>query len=230
MAKKPLTTEDLLHLDIGQGLHRRPETIGDKIAYNLTKLLRIPTDLFFKKKYVHRAVMLETVAAVPGMVAGMMRHLTSLRSMQHDGGWIHHLLAEAENERMHLLTWMKLIKPTPFDRAVVLLTQGAFFNCYFIMYLFFPKMSHRFVGYLEEEAVKSYTAFLKEIDEGRIENVEAPPIAKWYWKLADDAKLRDVVLAVRADEAAHRDVNHHLSDRLKQNKTDLRQPINGGNA
>jgi ubiquinol oxidase len=70
------------------------------------------------------------------------------------------------------------------------------------------------VGYLEEEAVISYTHFLKEIDEGRIENVEAPKIAKDYWKLPDNARLRDVVLAVRLDEAHHRDVNHMLSDKL----------------
>jgi ubiquinol oxidase len=225
LAQQPLTTKDLLNLRIGLGYHRRPETFGDHVAYNLTKLLRLPTDLFFKKKYIHRAVMLETVAAVPGMVAGMLRHLTSLRTMKHDGGWIHHLLAEAENERMHLLTWMKMIKPTPFDRLIVLATQGVFFNCYFVLYLFFPKTAHRFVGYLEEEAVISYTAFLKEIDAGRIKNVEAPPIAKWYWRLAEEAKLRDVVLAIRADEAAHRDVNHNLSDRLKYGQTDLRQDI-----
>jgi ubiquinol oxidase len=118
--------------------------------------------------------MLETIAGVPGMVAGMCRHLTSLRAMRHDGGWIHHLLHEAENERMHLMTWMRLIKPTPFDRFLIILTQGVFFNSYLLMYLFAPKVCHRFVGYLEEEAIKSYTYFLKEIDEGRIENVKAP--------------------------------------------------------
>lgn len=32
----------------------------------------------------------------------------------------------------------------------------------------------------------------------------APDIAKKYWKLADNAMIKDVLLAVRADEATHR--------------------------
>lgn len=166
--------------------------------------------------------MLETVAAVPGMVAGMLRHLTSLRTMRHDGGWIHHLLHEAENERMHLMTWMKIIEPTMFDRTIVLATQGVFFNLYFLMYLLFPKVSHRMVGYLEEEAIKSYTEFIKEIECGNIENSAAPEIAVWYWNLESSAKLRDVVLAVRADEASHRDANHLFAERMREGNLDLR--------
>jgi Alternative oxidase len=35
-----------------------------------------------------------------------------------------------------------------------------------------------------------------------------PEIATHYWRLKPDAKMRDLILAVRADEANHRDVNH----------------------
>jgi threonyl-tRNA synthetase len=38
--------------------------------------------------------------------------------------WIHTLLEEAENERMHLLTFMSMKKPGPFFRASVVITQG----------------------------------------------------------------------------------------------------------
>ena len=38
----------------------------------------------------------------------MLRHMRSLRTMERDHGWIHTLLEEAENERMHLLTFMTL--------------------------------------------------------------------------------------------------------------------------
>lgn len=37
------------------------------------------------------------------MVGGTLRHLRSMRLLKRDGGWIHSLLEEAENERMHLL-------------------------------------------------------------------------------------------------------------------------------
>ena len=70
------------------------------------------------------------------------------------------------------------------------------------------------VGYFEEEAVLSYTLYLKEIDEGRSANVAAPAIAKRYWGLPESATLRDVVLVVRADEAHHRDVNHGFANEL----------------
>ena len=68
-------------------------------------------------------MMLETVAAVPGMVAGMLLHLKSLRLFQHSGGWIRALLEEAENERMHLMTFMEVSKPNFLERALVISVQ-----------------------------------------------------------------------------------------------------------
>ena len=126
---------------------------------------------------------------------------------------------------MHLMTWMQICQPTLFERILVSIVQGVFFTFYTVIYTLFPKTAHRIVGYLEEEAVISYTGFLKEIDQGRIKNLPAPPLAIEYWNLQDNATLRDVVLAVRADEAAHRDVNHHLADRLVLHKEDLHDPV-----
>ena len=53
----------------------------------------------------------------------MLRHMRSLRSMRKDNGWIHTLLEEAENERMHLLTFLQLRQPGLFFRGMVLLSQ-----------------------------------------------------------------------------------------------------------
>jgi len=74
------------------------------------------------------------------------------------------------------------------------------------------RTAHRLVGYFEEEAVLRYTQYLVEIEAGRVPNVAAPAIARRYWKLADDATLRDVVLVVRADGTLHRDVNRDLAN------------------
>lgn len=155
--------------------------------------------------------MLETVAAVPGMVGGMLLHLKSLRKFQHSGGWVKALLEEAENERMHLMTMVELVKPKWYERFLVLAVQGVFFNAFFVLYILSPKVAHRVVGYLEEEAIHSYTEYLKDIDSGAIENVPAPAIAIDYWRLPKDAKLKDVITVIRADEAHHRDVNHFAS-------------------
>ncbi|XP_057477810.1 LOW QUALITY PROTEIN: ubiquinol oxidase 2, mitochondrial-like [Actinidia eriantha] len=199
-------------LSIDLKKHHAPVTFLDKVAYWTVKSLRYPTDLFFQRRYGCRAMMLETVAAVPGMVGGMLLHCKSLRRFEHSGGWIKVLLEEAENERMHLMTFMEVAKPRWYERALVFTVQGVFVNAYFMAYIISPKLAHRVVGYLEEEAIHSYTEFLKELDKGNIENVPAPAIAIDYWQLPQDATLRDVVMVVRADEAHHRDVNHFASD------------------
>uniref|UniRef100_A0A0D6R2I8 Ubiquinol oxidase n=1 Tax=Araucaria cunninghamii TaxID=56994 RepID=A0A0D6R2I8_ARACU len=199
-------------LSIDLTKHHVPKTFLDKFAYYTVKALRFPTDVFFQRRYGCRAMMLETVAAVPGMVGGMLLHCKSLRKFQHSGGWIKALLEEAENERMHLMTFMEVAKPRWYERALVITVQGVFFNAYFLLYMISPKLAHRIVGYLEEEAIHSYTEFLKELDNGNIPNVPAPAIAIDYWKLPKDSTLRDVVMIVRADEAHHRDVNHFASD------------------
>ena len=190
--------------------HYQPRNFSDKVALIFTKMLRLFADFFFKKRYGHRAVILETVAAVPGMVAGMLNHLKSLRKMQEDRGWIKILLDEAENERMHLMTFINIAKPSAFERFLVIFVQGVFFNLYFFMYLISPRTCHRIVGYFEEQAIISYTEYLEEIDSGNIENTPAPKIAIDYWNLSKFAKLRDVIIAVRNDEMGHRDVNHEF--------------------
>jgi ubiquinol oxidase len=196
------------------GVHHKPADFSDRIALGFTKLLRFCADTFFAKRYGHRAVVLETVAAVPGMVGATINHLKCLRRMCDDQGWIRTLMEEAENERMHLMTFIEVAKPNLFERFVILAVQWVFYLAFFALYLISAKTAHRVVGYFEEEAVISYTLYLKELDEGRSPNVPAPAIARHYWKLSDDAMLRDVVLVVRADEAHHRDVNHGFASEL----------------
>lgn len=197
-------------------LHREPEDLGDRVALGFVKALRFVADRFFSGRYGHRAVVLETVAAVPGMVGGLLQHLKALRHIRDDQGWIRELLDEAENERMHLMTFVQIAKPSVAERLLIMLTQAVFYNFYFFLYLFWPKTAHRVVGYFEEEAVTSYTHYLEEIDAGRHENLAAPQIAIDYWRLPADARLREVVLAVREDEAGHRDRNHGFADALRQ--------------
>ena len=195
-------------------VHRAPQGLTDRIALRFVKFLRLFADAFFAKRYGHRAVVLETVAAVPGMVGGLLQHLKALRHIRDDHGWIRELLDEAENERMHLMTFIQIAQPSRLERAVIMGGQMIFYNFYFFLYLFAPRAAHRIVGYLEEEAVVSYTQYLAEIDAGRVENVAAPQIALDYWHLPRGARLRDVVLVIRADEAGHRDRNHAMADEL----------------
>ena len=204
-------------------IHHMPHGFSDRFALGFTKLLRVCADTFFAKRYGHRAIVLETVAAVPGMVGATIQHLTCLRRMKDDDGWIRTLMEEAENERMHLMTFIEVAKPTYFERLVIQLAQAIFYVGFFLLYLVSARTAHRVVGYFEEEAEISYTLYLNEIDEGRSPNVPAPEIAIHYWKMAPDATLRDVVLLVRADEAHHRDVNHGFASTLNGEITDRAQ-------
>ncbi|WP_375227399.1 alternative oxidase [Roseobacter sp. S98] len=194
--------------------HTEPKDFKDRFALKLVKFMRVFADRFFAKRYGHRAVVLETVAAVPGMVGGLLQHLKALRTIRDDEGWVRELLDEAENERMHLMTFIEVAQPSRMERYLIMGGQAVFFNLYFFLYLFAPRTAHRVVGYLEEEAVISYTQYLAEVDAGSVENVPAPQLAIDYWKLGDAATLRDVIIAVRADEAGHRDRNHEMADEL----------------
>tara|TARA_B100000575_G_scaffold161423_1_gene128987 strand:+ start:49 stop:747 length:699 start_codon:yes stop_codon:yes gene_type:complete len=192
--------------------HFEPKNFSDRVALTFTKFLRLLADTFFRKRYGHRAVVLETIAAVPGMVAGMLLHLKSLRKMEDDRGWIKTLLDEAENERMHLMTFIHVAKPTLIERIIILIAQFIFIITYAIIYLISQRTAHRIVGYFEEEAVVSYTEYLNELESGAIPDEPAPEVAINYWNLPLHSTLKDVVRVIRDDEAGHRDVNHNFAN------------------
>ena len=80
--------------------HHEPENFKDKFALTVCNVFRKGMDLvsnynpekMTERNWLARIIFLETVAGVPGMVGGMARHLKSLRTLERDNGWIHHLL------------------------------------------------------------------------------------------------------------------------------------------
>ena len=191
------------------------QNISDAFALSMTKFFRIIADTFFAKRYGHRAVVLETVAGVPGMVAGVWMHFKSLRVMKAGyGEQIREMLAEAENERMHLMFFIEIAKPNYFERFIVLFSQVIFGLFYLFMYIFFTRTAHRMIGYFEDEAVKSYTEYLELVESGKVEDIQAPKLAINYYKLGTDAKLSDLIRCVRADEEHHSETNHNYADNL----------------
>jgi threonyl-tRNA synthetase len=201
--------------------HLPPTTLRQRVAHRLILTIRTLFDkatgydentTLTEKQWLARCIILETVAGVPGMVGGALRHLQSLRMMKPDGGRINTLIDESENERMHLLTFLELRKPGKLFRAAVTVAQGVAWNLYFAAFLLSPRSCHAFVGYLEEQAVRTYTHLLEEMDAGHVfKDAPTPEVARVYWRLGQDATMRDVILAIRADEKAHAEVNHTLS-------------------
>ncbi|VVT47438.1 uncharacterized protein SAPINGB_P001711 [Magnusiomyces paraingens] len=226
--------------------HHVPETWTDAAAQKTLHLVRYGFDLLTgyhhvpkgeennpryimtREKWLERFVFLESVAGVPGMVGGMVRHLHSLRLLRRDRAWIETLLDEAYNERMHLITFLSVYQPGWAMRGLLLLAQGTFFNLFFVAYLIMPRVCHRFVGYLEEEAVVTYSRCIEDIEAGRLpewKTEPAPKIAKKYWKMGEDATMLDLIYYVRADESKHREVNHtfgNLDQKLDRNPYALR--------
>ena len=193
--------------------NKSQQSFSDGFAYSMTVFFRFIADTFFAKRYGHRAVVLETIAGVPGMVAGMWMHFKSLRSMKAGyGKHIREMLAEAENERMHLMFFIEIAKPNIFERSLVLFSQFLFGAFYFFMYVFFTKTAHRMIGFFEDETVKSYTECLQKIEDIEIENVKAPQIAIEYYDMKSNARLIDLVKCVKADEEHHSEVNHKYAD------------------
>lgn len=178
------------------------------------------------EKWMTRVIILESVAGIPGAVAGFLRHLNSIRMFRRDMAFIDTLYDEAFNERMHLLTFLKMAKPTIFTRALLWVGQGLFANAFFMVYLVSPKTCHRFVGYLEEEAVSTYTRCIRDMELGlcpELEQQPVPQIAKDYWNMGDDATMYDLIQYIRADEAKHREVNHTFAN--LQQKGEDRNPF-----
>tara|TARA_B100001564_G_scaffold352279_1_gene359436 strand:+ start:487 stop:1089 length:603 start_codon:yes stop_codon:yes gene_type:complete len=189
------------------------ERVSDNFAYSMTKFFRFIADSFFLKRYGHRAVVLETVAGVPGMVAGVLMHFKSLRKMKAGyGEQIREMLSEAENERMHLMFFIEIAKPNLIERFIVLFSQLLFGLFYLFMYIFFTRTAHRMIGYFEDEAVNSYSEYLKMVESGKVENTPAPHLAINYYQLGADAKLSDLIKCVRADEQHHSETNHSYAN------------------
>jgi len=192
---------------------QKKEVMRDWFAMSMTKFFRFMADTFFAKRYGHRAIVLETVAGVPGMVAGMWLHFKSLRKMK--TGWgpdIREMLEEAENERMHLMFFIAIAKPNMFERLLVVLAQIIFMIFYFIIYIISYRLAHRMIAYFEEEAVRSYTDYLGMVEQGEVENVPAPSLAIEYYKMKKNAKLSNLIKCVRADEQHHSEINHKYAD------------------
>jgi len=205
--------------------HHNPKGLSDNLMYIMVRSAYHTFNFItgYKKdnpkssSLVWRLIVLESLAGCPGMVGASIRHLRSLRHLERDHGWIHTLLNEAENERMHLLCVMRQFDADWKIRSFVVTIQCTMVPFMTIMYLISPKSLHRFVGYLEETAVHTYTDIIRKMETpGTHLNKDwmplpAPNIAKTYWQMPEDAMWYDVMKQICADEANHRDVNHTFS-------------------
>jgi hypothetical protein len=112
---------------------------------------------------------------------------------------------------------LTLYEPGVLMRFFVVMQQAMFATLYFIAYLISPRFCHKFHGYLEEAAFKNYTMILRDIDRkgGPLSHWKERPAGKDavdYYRFDHTATLRDLMLAIRADEACHQESNHFLGE------------------
>lgn len=215
-------TEEEVNAALSVKPHLEPQTRLDRAIYSLLQCAYHTFNFLtgYKKEdptpesVELRLIFLESIAGVPGMVAASQRHFRSLRTMKRDYGWIHTLLEEAENERMHLLVFMRMFNPGIITRVMVIVAQGVLVTLLTGTYAVCPRALHRFVGYLEEMAVRTYTEVVHHVQTpgSKLHNawsvLPAPEIARNYWRLPGNAMFVDVLRHIGADETHHRDVNH----------------------
>lgn len=200
----------------------KPQTVSDRIMHKIMWSLYRGFNLITGYKAENtpvrsvewRLIVLESFAGVPGFMAAMFRHFRSLRTLQRDHGWIHTLLEEAENERMHLLVCMNMFKASFVTRFLVIAAQVCMTPFLAAVYIVKPGAVHRFVGYLEETACLTYANIIHQVETPGTPlheawaDVPAPEVAKMYWKLPQDSLWVDALKCMFADESNHRDVNH----------------------
>ena len=126
----------------------KPQTVTDRVMNGLMYSLYHCFNFISGYREVNptpdsiawRLIVLESVAGVPGFLAAGVRHFRSLRSLQRDHGWILTLLEEAENERMHLLTCLKMFKANRTTRFLVVTAQVVLTPFLFGLYCVHPKV------------------------------------------------------------------------------------------
>ena len=194
--------------------HHVPDTLADRIALCIVRAGTSMAGALFGSRYGDRVVVLETVAAVPPMVAATLLHLKCLRRTLDDRGWIRTFMDEAENQRVHLMSFIALARPRVWERILIAIAQAAFYNAFFILYLISARTAHRLAGYFAEQAVRGYSEYLIRLGSGDRSSDAAPASAIAYWDLPPDADVTDMILAMREDEAIHRDLHHAFADAL----------------
>lgn len=203
--------------------HYKPKGVADWIAYGmLNSIIRVFDVLsgFRPGKMNERGwnrhfLFMESISGVPRVTAAFIRHWKSIFYSKHDSGAYHHLIEEEENERMHLFFWTQLGHAGSLVKSAIILYQFFFVFFYGTMYALSPKVGHRFLGYLEENIIRSYTLLLDDIDAGRLplwKDMQPPKVMLEYYELPETSRIRDLVIEIRADEALHREVHHHLAE------------------
>ncbi len=198
--------------------HHTPETLSDRFAATAERLLTATVGALFGRRYGDQVIVLETIAAVPAMVAASLLHLKCLRQLIDDRGWVRTFMDEAENQRAHLMAFVAIARPSWGERLLIVLGQGIFYNTYFLLSLVSARTAHRLAGYLAERSVQGYSAYLARIESGELENRAAPENAVAYWNLPPGAQVSDMIIAMREDEAIHRDIHHAFADSLAEGR------------
>jgi ubiquinol oxidase len=188
----------------------KPKTFRDRFAARSVRIIRRIVDFYYGERLGHRAIALEMIATVPGTVAVLFTRLR-IRNVS-EKEFMTETICEISTERMHQTVFQELFRPSIPDRMASTILKWVFAAFYAVAYAIDPKLGHRLVGYIEEEACLSYSQYHTMIVDGTVPNIEVPSHLLAYWHLPETSRLKELVLAVRDDEARHRDANHSRAE------------------
>ena len=142
--------------------HHAPVDFRDRLALRIVKFMRIFADEFFAKRYSHWAAVLESVAAVPGMVGGLLQHFKLFRHNRDEQGWIKALLEDADNERLHLMTFIEIAQPMRVERWIIMPGHAVFITPISGRICSFHRWRTGFSDISKKKAWRAIHSFLKK--------------------------------------------------------------------
>ncbi|KAK1932319.1 Alternative oxidase [Phytophthora citrophthora] len=151
--------------------------------------------------WLNRCLYIETVARASEMVVGIAHRLRSQHSLNPGDIW------PVENERIHMQIFLSMKQGGLGFQAAMLAAQSVFFPVFFLTYMVSPNTCHRFVDFVEQEAVKTYTYLLEDMEHGHLDEwcaITAPLIGRSYYDLPDDAKVYDMIKCIRAEKLSRK--------------------------
>lgn len=197
------TTEVLLDLEKAPLTHAIPLRLSDRLSIRFVKFMRWFGDKLYGEQFLHRAVMLKHLACVPSLsiatvdflrvlfrgndFARAKRGILPVVGVSGNGDlggelrMARALWSVVENHCMHCDVLAAVSPPSWLNRSLILFFFVVEYLSFVVITLFSPRFSHRFAGYLSEEASVAFTHMINDIDVGKVSDIPAPHIAVRYW-------------------------------------------------
>lgn len=160
-----------------------------------------------------KALVLETLAAIPAIVIGAIRALRAQRRRT-DDALVRDCATEADNEHAHMLAFAAITELTWVDRLVVVMGQPVLAAAFALLHTVSERAAHRLCGHFEEEAMRTYAHHRAAVAAGRPDPVLGA-FACERWSLPMGSRLSALLPILEQEESEHGRRHHEVADALR---------------